>query len=205
MISNRPLMYYLAYKIGLQPALTQTTESERHLLTKYARDKSLIVEIGVWHGVNTLALRNVMSQSGVLYAIDPFESNGKFGRSWQKPIAHSEVNKSRNGTVVWLEDYSHQAIHRFKEITSENTPIDFIFIDGDHSYKGLKADWELWSPLVKFGGTVALHDSRSYENRQIDNMGSVQFTQEVIIHDRHFQILDTRDSLTVLEKVSPHE
>lgn len=37
-------------------------------------------------------------------------------------------------------------------------PVDFLFIDGDHTYDGVKADWEMYSPLVRPGGLVALHD-----------------------------------------------
>ena len=36
--------------------------------------------------------------------------------------------------------------------------IDFLFIDGDHSYNGVKLDWELYRPHIKFGGIVAFHD-----------------------------------------------
>jgi predicted O-methyltransferase YrrM len=36
--------------------------------------------------------------------------------------------------------------------------IDFLFIDGDHSYRGVKRDFELYSPLVRKGGIVAFHD-----------------------------------------------
>jgi len=36
--------------------------------------------------------------------------------------------------------------------------VDFLFIDGDHSYLGVKNDWETYSPLVRPQGIVALHD-----------------------------------------------
>lgn len=36
--------------------------------------------------------------------------------------------------------------------------MDFLFIDGDHAYEGVKADFEMYSPLVRKGGLVALHD-----------------------------------------------
>lgn len=36
--------------------------------------------------------------------------------------------------------------------------VDFLFIDGDHSYAGVKADFELYAPLVRKGGIIALHD-----------------------------------------------
>jgi predicted O-methyltransferase YrrM len=36
--------------------------------------------------------------------------------------------------------------------------IDLLFIDGDHSYEGIKSDYEAWYPHVKDGGVVAFHD-----------------------------------------------
>lgn len=35
---------------------------------------------------------------------------------------------------------------------------DMLFIDGDHTYEGAKADFELFSPLVRPGGMVGFHD-----------------------------------------------
>ena len=36
--------------------------------------------------------------------------------------------------------------------------VDFLLIDGDHTYEGVKADFEMYSPLVRDGGLVVLHD-----------------------------------------------
>jgi predicted O-methyltransferase YrrM len=36
--------------------------------------------------------------------------------------------------------------------------LDFLFIDGDHTYKGVKEDFEMYSPLVRKGGVIAFHD-----------------------------------------------
>lgn len=46
------------------------------------------------------------------------------------------------------------------ELLKENLPdpIDFLFVDGDHTYEGVKRDWDMYSPLVRKGGIVALHD-----------------------------------------------
>ena len=37
-------------------------------------------------------------------------------------------------------------------------PIDVLFIDGDHSYEGIKDDWDNFSRFVKPGGYVLFHD-----------------------------------------------
>lgn len=36
--------------------------------------------------------------------------------------------------------------------------LDFLFIDGNRSYEGVKSDYETYSPLVKVGGWIAFHD-----------------------------------------------
>jgi predicted O-methyltransferase YrrM len=77
---------------------------------------------------------------------------------------------------------------------------DFVFIDGDHSYEGLKADWEGWSRLILPGGTIALHDSRSSPGRPIEDWGSVRYTRDVIERDPNFEIVEAVDSLTVLRR-----
>jgi predicted O-methyltransferase YrrM len=33
-----------------------------------------------------------------------------------------------------------------------------LFIDGDHSYDGVRQDFEMYAPLVRPGGLVAMHD-----------------------------------------------
>ena len=38
--------------------------------------------------------------------------------------------------------------------------IDFLFLDGDHSYEGVRRDFENYAPLVRPGGIVALQRHR---------------------------------------------
>ena len=100
-----------------------------------------------------------------------------------------------NGSVAWLRTTGSAAAH-------DHPPVDFVFIDGDHSEAGLLADWRAWSPLVEPSGIVALHESRSTPDRPIDGAGSVKVTNEVILRDGRFAVVDAVDSLTVLQKRS---
>jgi len=34
--------------------------------------------------------------------------------------------------------------------------LDFLFIDGDHSYEGVRRDFEMYSPLVREGGIICM-------------------------------------------------
>lgn len=48
--------------------------------------------------------------------------------------------------------------------------IDFLFIDGDHTYEGVKQDYEMYSPLVNNGGYIAFHDINDTERHRNRNV-----------------------------------
>lgn len=42
--------------------------------------------------------------------------------------------------------------------TVESSWVDLLFLDGDHSYDGVRQDYEMYSGLVSRGGVIAFHD-----------------------------------------------
>ena len=181
---------WLQYRLGLRPADTQTTAEEQACLMKYGAGKRSLVEIGVMHGVNTALLRSVMDPSGTITGIDPHPP-GRLGVSFERWIALREVAKYPRGRVVLLRTWSYEAAR------SWSAPIDFLFIDGDHSWAGIERDWRGWRRYVVPGGTVALHDSRSVPERP--DLDSVRYTRGVILADPGFRLMHAVESLTALE------
>lgn len=192
------LSHYLKWRVGLAKAETQTSEAERDCLAEMASGRKRLAEIGVWHGVSTCRLRAAMAADGVLLAIDPYPV-GRLGFSMPQRIAHAEVDRIRNGTVTWLRTTGEAAAK--EPATRALGALDFVFIDGDHSFDGLRRDWEAWSPLLAPGGVIALHDSHSSAARQIDDSGSATYTREVILHDARFERIKVVDTLTVLRRL----
>lgn len=194
----RVMTHFLLWNLGLAGAETQTSLAERDCLARHARGRRCLVEIGVWHGVTTCRLRAAMASDGVLFGVDPFPV-GRFGFSAQREIARKEVRKVANGTVRWVRLTGVEAARSHASL--EAGPADFVFIDGDHSFDGLRGDWEAWSPLVSVDGVIALHDSCSSRSRPIDDAGSVIFTDKVVRADSRFELIDTVDTLTVFRRV----
>jgi predicted O-methyltransferase YrrM len=193
------LLHFLCWELGFSQAQTQTTEAERAALSEHSAGRKCLVEIGVWHGVTTRRLREAMSPDGVLYAVDPFPV-GRLGVSLQRRIAHAEVGWVRNGEVRWVRETGGSAARTLgAELAGR---VEFVFIDGDHSFEGLREDWEGWSPLIVPGGVVALHDSRSTSARPIDDAGSVRYTRDVVLIDSRYEVAECVDSLTVLRRRS---
>ena len=52
--------------------------------------------------------------------------------------------------------YVHADANEFAKVFDRE--IALLFIDGDHSYEGVKMDTLSWEPKVKKGGTILFHD-----------------------------------------------
>jgi predicted O-methyltransferase YrrM len=138
-----------------------------------------------------------MNAEGVLFGVDPYPP-GRLGFSAQRAIARREVERSSGGEVRWLRLTGVEAARLLAEACEP--PLDFVFIDGDHSYEGLRGDWEAWSGLVAPGGVVALHDSCSSAEREIEDAGSVLYTRDVVRRDARYELAEVIDTLTVMRR-----
>jgi predicted O-methyltransferase YrrM len=193
----RVLTHFLLWNVGLARAETQTSEAERACLARHAEGRRRLAEVGVWHGVTTCQLRRMMAPDGLLFGIDPYPA-GRLGFSAQRVIARREVERSQGGEVRWLRLTGVEAARRLAE--AGEPPVDFVFIDGDHSYDGLRGDWEAWSGFVAPGGVVALHDSCSSAEREIEDAGSVLYTRDVVCRDARYELAEVVDTLTVMRR-----
>ena len=135
----------------------QHTEAEDAALRKWATGKSNLVEIGVAEGASAVTLREVMSNKGKLWLIDPFHLSRVRHLNAMKRAAHRAVENIANGQVVWICKFSFDAVIAWTD------PIDFLFIDGDHAEAGVQKDWDDWHPYVQPGGVVAFHDAAVFE------------------------------------------
>lgn len=66
------------------------------------------------------------------------------------------ASKSEQAREIWAKD------------------IRFLFIDADHSYEGVKKDFDLFAPFLVKGGILALHDID-----EIGHPGVVKFFNEL--------------------------
>lgn len=78
------------------------------------------------------------------------------------PAIRRKVNRLLCGPaqeLTCLEADSHAAATRRRvEDWLRGTRFDLLFIDGDHTYDGVKRDHEMYGPLVRPGGLIVFHD-----------------------------------------------
>ncbi len=188
-------IHYARFVVGLDEPQTQTTAAERASLASFLPGAKRIVEIGVFEGRTTRMLAEDADADAVVYGIDPFLS-GRFGISWGERIARRYNGKHLgSGKMRFVPKLS-------TEVDGDvPTPVDFVFIDGDHSLDGIKADWAYWSERLAPGGIIALHDTLlTPEKPPGYTLGSIQYFCDHIQHDPRFVLIEQRDSLSVLRK-----
>ncbi|GIW67117.1 MAG: hypothetical protein KatS3mg095_1015 [Candidatus Parcubacteria bacterium] len=117
-----------------------------------------IMEIGTANGGTLFCFCKLARDDATIISIDLPE--GQFGGGypeWKIPIY--QAFKKENQKLYLLREDSHkqETLEKVKEILNGNQ-LDFLFIDGDHSYEGVKKDFEMYSPLVRKGGIIAFHD-----------------------------------------------
>lgn len=60
--------------------------------------------------------------------------------------------------VLRGDSHSSEIVAQLDEYLGTEKKVDFLFIDGDHSYQGVKKDYVMYRRFVKAGGFVAFHD-----------------------------------------------
>jgi len=140
-----------AYKIGMAQKAAEIT-----MLTKFLclMKPTNVMEIGTDKGGVFFLL--CKASRGIKISLDlPCAKGGSKFDVAQR----NEMMRTWGSNIHILEGDSHDKKHvqDVQRILNEQE-LDFLFIDGDHSYEGVKQDFEMYSPLVKSGGFIAFHD-----------------------------------------------
>jgi len=123
-----------------------------------ARGKNL--ETGSFKGRSTVAIAYVTRELdlGTLVAVDPHTSPASTDPDLRgKATSYDDfvANLKSAGVFERVEikrAYSRDLARQWKD------PIRFLWIDGDHTYEGAKADLDLLKPYLMDGAIVAMHD-----------------------------------------------
>lgn len=117
-----------------------------------------VVEIGTAKGGTLFAWCQAADDRATLVSIDL--PGGLFGGGYSREEARRFRRFAREEQrVVTLRrnSQSPRTARRLRKLL-QGRSIDFLMIDGDHTYDGVKRDWELYAPMVSDGGLIAFHD-----------------------------------------------
>ncbi len=132
-------------------------------LVEQAEDDSLFVEIGSYKGMSSafMAVEIINSGKNIRFeCIDPMQLDvGSWSCNPDEQDGYSE--KEFHARLESVKD--HYKLHKMTSDDAvkqyDDASIDFLMVDGDHSYEAVKKDILNFLPKMRSGGIIVLDDS----------------------------------------------
>lgn len=145
---------------GVYGAMQKPEEFMKLMEFCLERPHETILEIGSGRGGTLWAWSHLPNNKTVISVDLP---GGAFGGGLSeddRERIENWVDKEKNTFLCAMD--SHDKNTRKEVIDTLNQYgdgfVDILYIDGDHTYEGVKQDYEMYSPLVRPGGIIILHD-----------------------------------------------
>jgi len=123
-----------------------------------------ILEIGTAKRGTLFLISKVLPKDSKIMTLDI--RGGPFGGGyplWRIPLYKSFISEKQKLFLIRSNSHNKETFLKIKKLLN-GEKLDFLFIDGDHTYKGVKKDFYLYNPLVRTGGLIALHDVAEHYN-----------------------------------------
>jgi len=117
-----------------------------------------VLEIGTANGGTLFLLTRVSAPDAHVISVDL--PGGPFGgdkNEWKHSIWKAFATGRQKMTLLRADSHKHETLERVRQHLDGHA-LDFLMIDGDHTYDGVKMDFEMYSPMVRSGGLIAFHD-----------------------------------------------
>jgi cephalosporin hydroxylase len=177
------------------PWVSISPQQEREEITELVkflarRRPKLVLDVGTARGGTLFLFARVSSPDAVIISIDL--SGGRFGGGypdWRVELYKSFAMQNQKINLICGNSHDFSTLKMVEKVL-EGRKLDFLFIDGDHTYDGVKADFEMYSGLVGNGGIVAFHD---VVPGPPENVGGVpQFWNEIKRNFKHVEFVKNR-------------
>ena len=120
------------------------------------RKPKTVLEIGTALGGTLLLMCRLSDPNATIISLDLADRDLRY-RGYREPIFRSFPRKRQKLHLVLADSHREETKHRIANLL-EDKRLDILFIDGDHSYGGVRSDFEMYSPFVRQGGIVIFHD-----------------------------------------------
>lgn len=133
------------------------TISERIALYELSKKAGTIAEIGSYVGASACCFGAAARKTGrkTIVCIDTWNNDAMTEGSRDTWSEFRGNTSSFSNHVIPVRGFSTEVVEEVRKITPS---LDLLFIDGDHSYEGVKADWEAYKEFLSAGSIVIFHD-----------------------------------------------
>jgi predicted O-methyltransferase YrrM len=149
------------------------------------------LEIGTNYGGTLFLLCTLSPPDAKIISVDL--PSGPFGGGYPRrkvPLFRRFPRGSQQLHLIRADSHSPDTKERVLEIL-DGEQLDYLFLDGDHTYGGVQRDFQMYAPLVRSGGIVAFHDITTYKRESECQVE--KFWREIKHHYRHREIIEDVD------------
>jgi cephalosporin hydroxylase len=151
------------------------------------RKPKIILEIGTANGGTLFLLSRIAGENSIIFSIDLAVESSPGIVDYKPPIFYKSFALN-NQKMIIIKGNSHDRAILNQVIKYLNKrEIDLLFIDGDHTYKGVKKDFQMYGPLVKENGIIAFHDIVKVPDDYVDVH---KFWNEIKNKYNHMEIVE---------------
>lgn len=127
--------------------------------------EATVVEIGSYRGRSTIVLASAAPPNATVVAIDPHGGNDR-----APIVVHGTAEEGEADHRAFLANLAaagvgdrvrHLRRFSFDAVDALPDGIDLLYIDGAHGFRAARDDIRSWTPKVRPGGTVLIHDAFS--------------------------------------------
>ena len=157
-----------------------------------ARELKRVCEIGTFRGGTLYIWCQLAAQDAQVISVDL--PGGQFGGGYnERSLPFFQSFRRPGQSLHCIRGSSHDATIRAEFQKSLNgAELDFLFIDGDHSYAGVKQDFEFYSKFVKRGGVIGFHDI--HHRPEYPDIEVYKLWRELKANHRHQEFIETTDA-----------
>lgn len=172
------------------PAIqSQQIRSEFLELAKMVKEQNCkyIMEIGTYRGGTLFVFSQLAAPRATVISLDfHFSLLGKMYGALQKPLLRKFVRNGKSLFLLRQNSHLPQTLKVVRDLL-QGHELDFLFIDGDHTYEGVREDFLMYSQLVRESGLIAFHDvAESGGSREVHRLWSElkpNYQHEEFIHE----------------------
>lgn len=133
------------------------TALERVWLYKLSGSACQIAEIGSYVGASACCFGAGLTkkENKNIICIDTWNNDAMTEGSRDTWAEFQENIANFSTHVIPVRGFSSEVVGQVRSVTNV---LDLLFIDGDHSYDGVKADWEAYKTFLRPGSIIVFHD-----------------------------------------------
>jgi predicted O-methyltransferase YrrM len=149
------VQYCLERPIRPQQVQSEITELARRIQAAAPRCS---LEIGTNRGGTLFLLCTLSPPDSTIVSIDL--PGGRFGGGYAAikiPLFRRFAKRGQRLRLIRADSHLPATRQRILQIL-DGVPLDFLFIDGDHTYEGVRRDFDMYASLVRRGGLIVFHD-----------------------------------------------